>query len=70
VTFRVPYLDDFVTKLCRQQATLILNHENVNVLNIGQGDAQHRKCKRLKLGGGQAYNRSRFCTVVISLDNI
>jgi hypothetical protein len=26
--------------------------------NIGQGEAQHRKYKRLKLGGGQAYDRS------------
>jgi hypothetical protein len=48
---------DFVTKLCRQQATVIQNHENVNVGNIDQGEAQHRKCKRLKLGGGQAFDR-------------
>jgi hypothetical protein len=33
-------------------------HENANVYNIGQGEAQHRKHKRLKLGGSQAYNRS------------
>jgi hypothetical protein len=26
--------------------------------NIGKGEAQHRKYKRLKLGGGQAYDRS------------
>jgi hypothetical protein len=25
---------------------------------IGQGEARHRKYKRLKLGGGQAYDRS------------
>jgi hypothetical protein len=31
---------------------------NPNVRNIGQGEAQHRKYKRLKLGGGQAYDRS------------
>jgi hypothetical protein len=24
----------------------------------GQGEARHRKYKRLKLGGGQAYDRS------------
>jgi hypothetical protein len=29
-----------------------------NVRNIGQGEARHRKYKRLKLGGGQAYDRS------------
>jgi hypothetical protein len=34
-------------------------HENnVNVRNIGQGEARHRKYKRLKLGGGQAYHCS------------
>jgi hypothetical protein len=43
---------DYVTKLCRRQAEIILNHENPNVLTIGQGE--HRKYKRLKLGGGQA----------------
>jgi hypothetical protein len=26
--------------------------------DIGQGDATYRKYKRLKLGGGQAYDRS------------
>jgi hypothetical protein len=25
---------------------------------IGQGEARHRKYKRLKLGGGQGYDRS------------
>jgi hypothetical protein len=25
---------------------------------LGQGEASHRKYKRLKLGGGEAYNRS------------
>jgi hypothetical protein len=33
-------------------------NENENVRNIGQGEARHRKYKRLKLGGGQAYDRS------------
>jgi hypothetical protein len=54
MAFKIPYLYGFVTELCRQQATVILIHENVNILNIGQGEAQHRKYKRLKLGGGQA----------------
>jgi hypothetical protein len=36
----------------------IPNHDNVNIRNIGQGEAQHRKYKRLKLGGGQAYDQS------------
>jgi hypothetical protein len=51
---------DYKTKLCRQQTEVILNHDNINVRYIGQGEAQHtsRKYKRLKLGGGQAYDRS------------
>jgi hypothetical protein len=47
-----------MTKLCRQQAEDIQNHYNPNVRNIGQGEAQHRKYKWLKLGGGHAYDLS------------
>jgi hypothetical protein len=50
---------DYITKLCRQQAEVIQNHDNENVRNIGQGEARHRKYKRLELGGGDAYDRSR-----------
>jgi hypothetical protein len=49
---------DCITKLCRRQAEIIQNHPNPNVRAIGQGEAIHRKYKRLKLGGGQAYHRS------------
>jgi hypothetical protein len=56
--FNIPYMYDFITKLCRQQAEVILNHDNENVRNTGQGEARHRKHERLKLGGGQAYDRS------------
>jgi hypothetical protein len=38
--------------------TVMLNHEDVNVHNSGQSEAKHKKYKRLKLGGGQAYGRS------------
>jgi hypothetical protein len=58
VAFKIPYVYDFITKLCRQQAEVIQNHVNPNVRNIGQGEAQLRKHKRLKHGGGQAYDRS------------
>jgi hypothetical protein len=47
-----------LTKLSRQQAEVIQNQENANVRNIEQGEARHKKYKSLKLGGGQAYNRS------------
>jgi hypothetical protein len=49
---------NYITKLYMRQAEVILNHENPNVLAIGQGEARHRKHKRLKLGGGQVYERS------------
>jgi hypothetical protein len=56
--FNIPYIYGYITKLCRQQAEVIQNHENANVHNVGQGEARHRKHKRLILGGGQAYNCS------------
>jgi hypothetical protein len=45
---------DYLTKLCRQQAEVIQNHENEHVSNIGQGEIRHRKYNRLQLRGGQA----------------
>jgi hypothetical protein len=57
-SFNILYIYDYVTKLCRQQAEVIQKHENANVRNIGQGQAQHKEHKRIKLGGGQAYDRS------------
>jgi hypothetical protein len=47
-----------ITKLCRQQAEVIQNYENANVRNVRQGEPLHRTYKRLKLGGGQAYDLS------------
>jgi hypothetical protein len=38
------------------QTAVIQNHENVYVRNTDQGKGKHRKYKRLKLGGGQAYD--------------
>jgi hypothetical protein len=58
MAFQIPYVYDFITKLCRQQAEVIQNHENENVRYIGQGEARHRKYKRLKLGGGHVYDCS------------
>jgi hypothetical protein len=56
--FNLPHVYDYITKLCRQQAEVIQNYDNDYVRGIGQGEARHRKYKRLKLGGGQAYDRS------------
>jgi hypothetical protein len=57
-SFKIPYLYDDVTQLCRKQADVIRNYDNVIIRAIGQGEARHRKHERLKLGGGQAYDRS------------
>jgi hypothetical protein len=41
-----------------QQVEVIQNDESVNFRNIGQSGIQHKKKgKRLKLGGGQTYDR-------------
>jgi hypothetical protein len=47
-----------MTKLCRKQSVAIQNHLNPNVHAVVQGEAMSRKYKRLKLGGGQAYDVS------------
>jgi hypothetical protein len=54
VAFKIPYVCDYITKLCRTQAEVILNPVNPNVRGIGQGEARHGKYKRLRLGGSQA----------------
>jgi hypothetical protein len=48
MAFKVPFVYDYITKLCRQQAEVRQYHDNDNVRNIGQGEARHRKYKRLK----------------------
>jgi hypothetical protein len=56
--FNLPYVYNYTTKLCRQQADVIQNHHTDHARSIGQGEARHRKYKRLELGGGQANDRS------------
>jgi hypothetical protein len=36
-TFNLPYVYDYITKLCRQKAEIIQNHENEHIGGIGQG---------------------------------
>jgi hypothetical protein len=43
VAFIPLFVYDHITKLCKQQADVIQNHENANVHNIGQGEARHGK---------------------------
>jgi hypothetical protein len=58
VACKIPYMYDYINKLCRTKTEVILNHANPNVRSTGKGEARHRKYKRLKHGGGQAYDRS------------
>jgi hypothetical protein len=66
VAFQIPYVYNYIAKTCRQQAEVIQSHENENVRYIGQGEARHRKYKKLKLGGGHVYNRSSVCTALVA----
>jgi hypothetical protein len=51
MAFKIPYMYDYITKLCRTWAELFLSNVNPNVCGIGQGEARRRKYKRLKVGG-------------------
>jgi hypothetical protein len=43
VGFRVPYIYDYIMKLCRQQPEVIQNYENTNVRDMGKGESRHKK---------------------------
>jgi hypothetical protein len=58
MVFQLSCVYDYITKLCRQEAEVIQNHENANVRDIGKSEDRHRKYERLELGGGEAYDRS------------
>jgi len=49
VAFSIPYIHDFITKLCRQQADNIYNHENGCVCNIGTGKAHTESIRCLNM---------------------
>jgi hypothetical protein len=49
-----------------KQAKIIQNHRNSNDSNIEQGEPRYKKFKRLKLGGGQAYDHSSVRTAVVA----
>jgi hypothetical protein len=68
LAFKIAFVYNYIIKLCRRQAEVILNHENPNVRAIGQGEARHRKHKGLKLGGGQVYDRSNDLLPFLSFE--
>jgi hypothetical protein len=43
-----------IESIVQQQAEIIQNNENEHVRGVGQGEARHRKYKKLKLGGVQS----------------
>jgi hypothetical protein len=47
--FKLPYIYDYITKLCRQQAEVIQNHENEHVRGIGQGKRDIENIRGLNL---------------------
>jgi hypothetical protein len=57
VISKIPYVYDYVTKLCRTRAEVILNYLNPKLRDIGKEEAIYKKYRRLKLGGGQAFDR-------------
>jgi hypothetical protein len=40
--FKLPYVHDYITKLCSQQAEVIQNHENDYIRGLGQGEAKQK----------------------------
>jgi hypothetical protein len=65
MTFQIPYLYDYMTKFCRQQARIIQNYDHLYNGNTGQGQAPYRKYKKLKLGDNQVYDRSNGSTAIL-----
>jgi hypothetical protein len=45
VDFKIHYVYEYLTKLCRTQAEVILNHINPIVRGTGQGETMHKKYK-------------------------
>jgi hypothetical protein len=43
IGFHLPYVHDYMRKLCMQEAEVILNYDNENVRYIAQGEVRNRK---------------------------
>lgn len=57
MVLKIPYVYDVITQLCRQRTEVVQNYVSANVRNTGKSEAMQGMHKRLKLGGGQAYDR-------------
>jgi hypothetical protein len=49
MSFRVPYIYDYITKLCRQQAEVKQNHKNADVRDIGKMKSYAENIRGLSL---------------------
>jgi hypothetical protein len=47
--FNLPYVYDYITKLCRREAEVIQSHENEHIRGIGQGKARIENIRVLNL---------------------
>jgi hypothetical protein len=70
VAFQVPYVYDYITKLCRQQTGAIQSNDNKKVHKIGKGEARHRKYRKLKLVGCHVYDRSSVLIAEVALATV
>jgi hypothetical protein len=50
MAFNLPYLYDYITKLCREQADVIQNYENEHVRSVEQGEAGIKIVRGLNFG--------------------
>jgi hypothetical protein len=49
MAFKIQYVYDYITRLCRQQSEVIQNHDNENVRGIGQGETDIESIRGLNL---------------------
>jgi methionine aminopeptidase len=49
MAFQVPYIFDYITKLCRHQVEVIQNHENANVRDFGKTKPDTENIRGLSL---------------------
>jgi hypothetical protein len=66
MAFQIPYVYDYITKLCRQHAQVTqLMKMHVFAILCKVKPNTDNTYKRLELGGGQAYDRSSDWTAVV-----
>jgi hypothetical protein len=49
MAFKLPYMYDYITKLCRQQAEVIQNHENAKFATLDKANCDTGNMRSLNL---------------------